>query len=318
MKPMNCRILTPIILALFILSIFACTAAAQTSVGELYEKTNKQYQINKEKFENTKKQFEDAKNLFEEANKRFNNAKNNKLDNRSNEELIEKASAYILRAINHTEAQLQVMKNRLDDPENKGIMASDAIKIIDAHNAQLEQLKGKVNQATTIQEIRDAHIELKNIVVKINLETRYFMGMVLNHRIDNFIARADNVSIKMDDAIEKLEADGKDATELKSKAADFKNSIEEAKEIQAKTIALFATHSGFASDGTVSDEKEARDFLKEANKLQRETIKKLKEAGRQLMGFGKDFRKLSGRNVKISEKNDLEVNGGATTTLTGQ
>ncbi len=87
--------------------------------------------------------------------RRLKDAKGNKSDNRSNEELMEKAREYILKAINHTEAQLQVMKNRLDNPENKGILASDAIKIIDAHTAQLEQLKGNVSQATTIQEIRD-------------------------------------------------------------------------------------------------------------------------------------------------------------------
>ena len=318
MKPTNFRILTPIVLALLILSLFTGTAVAQSAAGDVYEKENKQYQINKKEFENTKKQFEDAKNLFEQANKRLRKVKDNKSDNGSNEELMEKAREYMLKAINHTEAQLQVMKNRLDNPENKGILASDAIKIIDAHTSQLEQLRGKVNQATTIQEIRDSHKELKNIVVKINLETRYFMGIVLNRRIDNFIARADNVSVKADEAIEKLEAQGKDSTKLKEQAEDFKNSLREAKDIQAKTVALFATHSGFASDGTAIDEKQARDFLKEANELQRETIKKLKEAGRQLIGFGKDFRKLAGRNVKVSEKDDLEVTGGATTTLTGQ
>lgn len=318
MKPTNFRILTPIILVLFILSLFTGMTAAQTAAGEQYEKTVKQYQINKEKFENTKKQFQDAKNLFEDANRRFKDIKNNKSDNISNEELIEKAREYIIKAINHTEAQLQVMKNRLDNPENKGILASDATKIIDTHIVQLGQLREKVSQATTIQEIRDTHKELKNIVVKINLETRYFMGIVLNRKIDIFIARADNVSAKADAAIEKLDADGKDTSKLKEELEDFNNKMKEAKDMQAKTTALFATHSGFASDGTVTDEKQARDFLKEANELQRETIKKLKEAGMQLKGFGKDYRKIAGKNVKVNEKDDLEVNGEATTTLTVQ
>jgi len=260
--------------------------------------------------------LDDARNLFEKA-KRSLNAKNNKSDIRSNEELMEKAREYILKAIDHTEAQLQVMKNRLDNGENRGITASDATKIIDAHTAQLEDLKIKVNNATTIQEIRDVHKELAGIVAKINLETRYFIGTVLNQRIDNFINRSDNVSIKVDDAIDNLEAQGKDTTNLKAEAADFKNKLEEAKDIQAKTIALFATHSGFAADGTVTNEKDARDFLKQANELQRENIKKLKEAGRQLIDFGRDFRKLVGPNVKVNDKGDLEVDGGATTTLIG-
>jgi len=319
MKPTNIfRILTPLILALFILSLFSGVVAAQTTAREQYEKTKEQYQVQKEKFDNTRKQFEDAKKLFEDANKKFKNVRDNKSDNRSKEELIEKAREYILRAINHTEAQLQVMKNRLDNPENKGILASDAIKIIDAHTAQLEQLKGNVSQATTIEEIRAAHKELAGIVAKINLETRYFMGMVLNHRIENFINRADNVSAKVDDAIAKLKANGTDTTELESDAANFKDKLNEAKDIQAQTVALFATHSGFAADGTVTNEKDARDFLKKANELQRDTIKKLKEAGKQLIEFGKEFRKLARGKVKVNEKDELEINGEATTTFTAK
>jgi len=322
MKPTNISgIFTALILAMFILSLFPGNVAAQEAsrektVREQIGNAREQYQTNKEKYENTRNQLDDARNLFEKA-KRSIEAKNNKSDVRSNEDLQDKAKEYILKAIDHTEAQLQVMKNRLDNSENRGITASDATKIIDAHTAQLEDLKLKVGNATTIQEIRNAHKELAGIVAKINLETRYFIGIVLNHRIDNFTDRVDNVSAKVDDAIEKLEAQGKDTTKLKAEAADFKNKLQEAKDIQAKTSALFTTHSGFAADGTVTNENDARDFLKQANELQRENIKKLKEAGRQLIDFGRDFRKLVGGNVKVNDKGDLEVNGGATTTLTG-
>jgi tetratricopeptide (TPR) repeat protein len=335
MRPTNISgIFTTLIMAMFILSLFSGNVAAQAASGEKtvkeqignareqyqsnkekYDNSKEQYQSNKEKYDNTKKQFEDAKDLFEKANRQLLDAKENKSDNRSNEELKEKAREYILKAIDHTEAQLQVMKNRLDN-ENRGITASDATKIIDAHTAQLEDLKVKVDNATTIQEIRDLHKELAGIVAKINLETRYFIGIVLNNRIDNFINRADNVSVKVDDAIDKLDGQGKD-TKLNAQAADFKKKLEEAKDIQAKTMALFTTHSGFAADGTVTNENDARDFLKQANELQRENIMKLKEAGRQLIEFGRDFRKLVGPNVKVNDKGDLEVHGRPTTTLTG-
>lgn len=326
MKPIKIfGIIAPFILALFILSLFSGTVAAQATPGvqdvkernirEQSEKIKEQYRIDKEKFDNTKKKFEDSKKLFEDANQRFKKARDNKTGNLS-AEVIEKAREYILKAIEHTQNQLQVMKDRLDNPEIKAISTQDAEKIIDAHMAQLEQLKVKVSNATTIQEIRDSHKELAGIVAKINLETRYFLGMVLNYRIDNFITRAENVSEKVDAAIEKLEAEGKDTTKLKAEAEDFKKKIDEAKELQSKTIDLFATHSGFAADGTVTVEKDARAFLKQANELQRDTIKKLKEGGRQLIEFGKDFRKLG--RVKMNEKGDLEVNGGATTTLSGQ
>ena len=311
MKPTKMfRMITPMILAMFILSLFGGTVVAQSD--ERYEKAEKQYQTNKENFEKTKKQFEEAKKLFEDANKRLKDAK----DGNKSEELLENARQYMLKAINHTESQLKVMKEKLDNPENRGIKAQDAIKIIDAHMAQLEQLRVKVNNATTIKEIRDAHKELAGIVANINLETRYFLGMVLNLRIDNFIIKAENVSERLDAAIKDMKAKGKETKKLEKGAADFNRALDEAKESHNKTKELYAVHKGFAADGTVTNAREAKAFLKEANELQRDTIHKLKNAGKQVIDFVKDFKKIVGRNVKVGEKGDLEVNGGTTVTLT--
>ncbi len=56
MKPTKIfRILTPLILALFILSLFSGTVAAQQTAREQYEKTKEQYQIQKEKLRQYKK-----------------------------------------------------------------------------------------------------------------------------------------------------------------------------------------------------------------------------------------------------------------------
>ncbi len=266
--------LTPLILGLFVLSLFTGIAMAKTPSDEQYEKTYKQYQIQKANYDNTRKEFEEARDLFEKAYKQLGNEKNNE----SNEELKDKARTYILKAINHTEAQLQVMKKRLENSENKGVIVSNAIEVIDGHMAELEQLKGKVSAATTLKELKDAHKELKNIVTNINLETRYFMGIVLNYRTTNFISRANNVSAKLDTAIEKLKSDGKDTTKLEADAFEFRNKINEAKDLQGKTDSLFEAHSGFGSNGAVTNDSDARAFLKQANDLQRETIKKLKEA----------------------------------------
>ncbi|MCX9074603.1 MAG: hypothetical protein OIN88_08100 [Candidatus Methanoperedens sp.] len=72
---------------------------------------------------------------------------------------------------------------------------------------------------------------------------------------------------------------------------------------------MFNTHSGFANDGTVTDAKAAREFLLQADKSQRSTIKSLKDASKQVLEFVHDFRKLSRGEVKIE--------GGATSTLSG-
>jgi len=300
MKPTKSfRILMPVIMALFILSLFSGVVAAQATAKEQYEKANERYKINKDQYDNTRKKFEEAKDIFERANKQLGKLK----DEKSKEELKQKSKDYLLRAINFAQSQLQVMKSRVENSENKGIIPFDAIKIIDGHTAQLEQMKAKVEKANSTQEFRDVHTELKKIVVDINLETRYYMGIVLNHRIDNFTIKADDVSIRLDSAIEKLKAKGNDTTQLEKEATDFKDYLNKAKESQKKTKDLYTTHTGFANDGTVTNEKDAKKFLDQGNKLQRDTIKDLRHAGDQVIKFVKDLRRLV-------------VGGGVTETLT--
>jgi hypothetical protein len=298
MKPIKSfRILTPIIMALFILSLFSGIVAAATA-KEQYEKANERYQINKNQYDNTRKQFEEAKDIFERANKQLGKLK----DEKSKDELKQKSKDYLLRAIIFAQSQLQVIKSRVENSE-KGYIPFNAITIIDGHTAQLELLKGKVEKANSTQEFRDVHTELKKIVVDINLETRYYMGIVLNHRIDNFIIKADSVSINLTSAIQKLKVKGNDTTKFENEFADFNDALQKAKDSQNKTNKLYATHNGFADDGTVTKEKDAKKFLDQGNNLQRDTIKELRHAGNQVIKFVKDLRRLV-------------VGGGITETLT--
>jgi tetratricopeptide (TPR) repeat protein len=312
MKPTKSfRILTPIIMALLILSLFSGVVAAQATTKEQYEKANEIYQIKKGQYENTKKQFEDAKNIFEKANKQLGKLN----DEKSKDELKQKSKDYLLRAINFTQSQLQVMRSRMENSENKGVIPSNAITIIDGHTAQLELLKGKVDQANSTKELIAVHTELKKIVIDINLETRYYMGMVLNHRIDNFIIKADNdVSIRLDSAVEKLK--GNDTTRLEKEVADFNAAVKKAKDYQNETMKLYGDHKGFDANGAVTNEKDAKKFLDQGNKLQRDTIRELRQAGNQVIKFVKDLRQLVVNKGKDGKNDELNVIGGVTTTRT--
>ena len=304
------KIVTPVIMALYILSLFSGVVAAQATAGEQYEKANERYQINKDQYDNTRKKFEEAKDIFEKANKQLGKLN----DEKSKDELKQKAKDYLMTAIDFAQSQLQVVKSRVENSE-KGFIPFDAMAIIDGQTAQLEQLKVKVEMANSTQEFRDAHKELKKIVVNINLETRYYMGIVFNHRIDNFIMKSDNVSIRLESAIQKLKGQGNDTANLEKEVADFKNAVEKAKESQKKTKELYANHNGFAIDGTVKNERDSNKFLEQGNKLQKETIKDLRQAGNQVIKFVKDLRKLVvGAGVATS----LTTGGVATTPTTGE
>jgi hypothetical protein len=138
------------------------------------------------------------------------------------------------------------------------------------------------------------------------------MGIVLNNRIDNFLLKADNVSTRLDSAIDKLKARGNDTNNLEREVADFKDAVEKAKESRTKIKELYTNHNGFANEGTISSERNANKFLEKGNKLQRETIKDLRNAGNLVIKFVKDLRKLV---VGAGVTKTLTA-GGATTTLT--
>lgn len=307
------NIITPLIAAMFILSLFTGLAAAQ-SAKEPFEKDNEQYRVYKEKYENTQKKFNEAKELFERANARLKDTK----DPKSRDELKERTREYIERAIDHTIAYLQVLKSRVEHSENRGAITFNASGTIDAHIAQLELLKAKVQNATTVAELRDAHKELKDLWTNIKLETRYYFELILDHRLDQFIIRADNVSAKLDSAIETQKAKNKDVAVLQEDATEYRARLAEAKAVQQQTDSLLVSHSGFAADGTVTDNKAAAETVRLIDKSQKDTIKKLKSASKQLLDFVRDFRKLSGGKASIGGSGELEANdsAGATATAT--
>ncbi len=277
MNYMN-RLVESLIAVVFILSLFSGVAIAEQTPAEQY----------KEKYENTKKKFEEARNIFESARERLRNAN----DNKSTEELKNRTKDYLLRAIDQTVSHLEILKNRAELVENKDIFQFDANGNIEAHMTQVEEMKVKLEQAETIQDFRDINSELKDLWVKIRLETRYYVGIVINYRSNIFLSKADNVSVKMDEVITSLENESIDTASLKAEAEKFASIVADAKQDQQKTDDLFEVHDGFASDGTLSDANSAAEFLRQGDSMQRETVKNLKEAAKLLKDFVKESRKL--------------------------
>lgn len=274
-------ILTSLVAAVFILSLFSGIAAAQKP-GEQNE--------NKVKFENTGKLFEDAKAQFENALKQFN-AKN---DSISKADLVEKTRDYLEKAIDHVISYLDNVKSRAEQPENKGLFPFDVSKNIDAHVAELQQLRTKVQQDNTTEGLRVDNKELKDIYARIRLETRSDFEILLNNSIGKFIAKSDNVSVRLNAQIQNLKTKGKDTSNLEAISANFTNLMQEAAADQKNTEALLAVHTGFDNSGMVINNTDAQAFLKQVDDSQRETIKILRMPGRQLQIFVRDYRILSG------------------------
>jgi hypothetical protein len=294
-------IISSIIALMFIMSLFSGTVAAQ-SPDERIDEASEQYRLHKEKYENTKKKFEEAKDSFEKARQRLRG-----LD--GNEEINLRAKEYLIRLIDHMIEHLNLLKYRMAEFEETDIIPFSASANIDAHLRQLDQLRARVDAATSYKDYVAINRELKELWVRIRLETRYYLGIVMNHRIDAFIAKTNNIDIRMDTAMQKLKDKGIDTSRLQDDIDLYRDLVRQANASHQKTVELFETHNGFADEGIVIDAGLAGDFLQEADKSQRLTIKNLKDISKAVLKFVRDFREIS--------RGEVTIEGSATETLSG-
>ena len=282
-------ILTSLVAAVFILSLFSGITAAQ--------KPNEN-NGNQKQFTNTEKQFQNSRAQLDKAIKDSNDKK----DSKSKENLVLKAQDYLEKAINHTISYLDVLKSRMERPENQGIIPFNVSANADVHIAELEQLRTKVEQDNTTEALRADNTELKNIYSRIRLETRYDFAILLDNSIDKFITKSDNVSARLNATIQNLKSNGTNTSKLEAIAANFMNLMQEARDGQQKTEVLLATHTGFDNSGLVINNTNAQAFLNNVDDSQKQTIKTLRDASELLQDFVKDYRKFSGGNAKTEDE----------------
>ncbi len=271
-----------LVAAVLILSLISGTAWAQNPTGVGGDP-------HLLKFENTGQLFQQAKGQLENALKHLNAR-----DPKSKANLIEKAQDYLEKAIDHTVSYLEVLKSRAENPANQGIFPFNVSSNIDAHVTELENLRAKVQQDNNLSELRADNQELKDIYAGIRLETRYDYEILLNNNIGKFIGKADNVTTRLNAAIQNLNNGSKDTSTLMAIEANFTNLMQEASAEQQTTASLLAAPAGFDATGKVTNNTEALAFLKQVDDSQRGTIKTLREAAKQLEEFVGDYRRLSG------------------------
>ena len=302
---------TSIVVVMFLLSLFITISTAQPQMDDQYEKA--------------KVKFEDAREKFNSARLKFDSAK----DKLSRDELKNKTIEYLEKTIDYLVALLEANKLRIESSENRGILPFNASDSINIRIAQLEELRTKILQANSPKESIKSARDLNDIAIKITLETRYYAGILNNRRNDLILGQADTVSARMEAEIQKLKEQDKDikvdtegegfhlplfystivgnvgkggphlpfpygfAPRLDEQASGFKNLLNEAKENHQKTLELFSSHEGFDSNGLVTNNAKARVFLDAASDLQKDTVKKLNAAGKQLRDFFKEIKKLN-------------------------
>ncbi len=240
-----------------------------------------------EQFQTEKRAFEDiAESLTKEEKK----AKKEELRRKGGEiERLAKehqkiVKEFLERRIDLLIADIELLKCDAKFAGNDEALPFDASATLDKHVMELENIRTRVQQASKKQDMKDINRDLKDIKEKFELERRYYKGIRVNNQMDEFFARTDDASVRMNELIKKLNENGKDTSKLAGMLSDFNNLMNQAKDNHKKTLDLYRDHPGFDSAGMVTDIRKAQDFVRQIKEQQKD-IQRLRSAIADLREF---------------------------------
>jgi len=252
-----------------------------------------------------REKFAEAKGKYTEAREGYKNAREDFVGaaekfrkfRQANDSAIvlEKGKNFLLRATDGMMRYLEMLEKRVE-VSKLGEEEKAEIK------AEIEQdaawLKGKqdaIKSATTKEELAAIAKEVKEYWNSIRGKTKSIAGQLLSSHTETMISKAENVSAKVEDAIEKLKEQGKDTSKLEGWLTDFNEKITLAKEANEKAKEKFKE---------IKDIKDAEKLFREGHEFVKEANKYLREAYSILRDIFKELRK----EKRVGGENEIEAN----------
>ncbi|MFH0860065.1 MAG: hypothetical protein V1921_02595 [Candidatus Altiarchaeota archaeon] len=301
----------------FVLTVFVMSVLYSASAKSLVEWDTDA----RERYNNAKNEYLRVSNAYREAMQDWITAKNAYQQNKSKgntENALESWKNHLLAADQRLVAYLEALKAyaegepTLDETERQEIISE-----VEGYINWLEQKQPEIEAATTRQELQDITTTVREEWNSIKPATRRIIGQMMNAKVLWVINKAENVSAKAEEAIDKLDAAGEDTTELESLLADFNAKLDLARE---KHDAASAKYAESRNAGEVDS------LLREADALVREANGYLKEAYTTLKQLVKEIRESASGKVRVRGTGKLwaagdgeaTISGNATVELTGE
>jgi len=248
---------------------------------ENYVKANNMYRERKQTFMDYKNELEECTGSTSEECEEFRE----KIQNNAMEYVVKSADM----AINHLEKILYKVEGSEELEEE---MVDDMSEKINSAIANLEDAKEKAKEAETKEEIQEAAKMVSEEWKQIRYHERVYATKLINGKIWSIITRAENVEEKLDAALDNLEEQGIDVSEIETLVEDYSEKVAEAKDLyeQAKEKAKEAMD--IVSQGNLTDEQkdEVKTLIADGKKLVKDSETKLREAYRILMDILRKIR----------------------------
>jgi len=186
---------------------------------------------------------------------------------------------------------------------------------IDEFRAEIQEKRDRLNNTTSLEEIRAVSKELNDYWIEARLFIKSVVYQLVAAKLEVLIDNAEDVELRLQEKIEEMKASGIDTAKLEELLSDYENNIELARENveKAEELLLNATSNDEIREGhkLIID---ASFYLKEAFKDVRLMVKEYRKGTFFGNGTGEIFAKGDGKAL-INGTGIVVVQGNGTMTV---
>lgn len=235
-----------------------------------------------------------SKSGYAELRGNFQNAKALQAKGELNAtEAMDAAKEYLTGTVDYMIERLETIKEEGDHPE-------EVNERIDGYIDRLEAQKDDIAAADTRKDLSEATRDVRKIWNDAQKDLKKARAQNINGGLANYLEKADSISERLQNEIDRLNEEGEDTEELQEMLDEYNKLIEEAKQ----------THER-AREAYQNGDEDAGDQLREAIKLTNEANDKLRKITQEMKEFRHGFVTLAGEGV-------IDAEGNGTIVLSGE
>lgn len=264
------------------------------------------YELAKTKYNQARQQYLKEINLYKNARQEFLKTKEKyqQLKNSETKKALEnKTRNYLEKTVNSLIKRLEAIKEWV---VNRGALEeTEKERIIIEIDKDLGWLREKLSkiQATSSEAIKEEAKTLRTYWKTHRLRVKRMIGEIWVARINWLIAKAENLSVKIDSKIQELRVAGKNTTQIEVWLADSNQKLALAKEkyqVAKEKFQAIKSEPGFEPNTEFNQAnqlfQEGHQFIKEANHYLKQVhvqlvqiIKEMKKMGQEVVPSGEDL-----------------------------
>lgn len=234
---------------------------------EKFAEAKEKYEKAKEKLEKSKDKFEEAKDLYKACNTNATSVECVKAKEAVKESWREK----LLHTADIMIEHFQKMKSKVESNDHMTEEEQNrTVAWIDAKIAEANTIKAEIEKAQTKDELVAAAKKLQDLWAKSKVKAKGYAGRVVSDRFAGILQQSKQLEVKLDRVLEKMDANGKNTTEVKALVDKFHADIKDAETHFEAAKAKFQKMEEAKDSDVPSDyetlKTEAENEIKEAKK----------------------------------------------------